>query len=299
MTLPTFISTRRSRQVPQEKSTAPISLSSSGPSPNNDTLHPSASTVRAATRTRLTFSLLTSLLFLIALVFLILVEVGNTGAHHHAVVGSIYFLKLDFSHIIPQAVPQATLINSIARTLGLHDFYQVGLWNYCEGYGNDITDCSKPKTLYWFNPVEIILNQLLAGATIALPANIISALSLVRTASHWMSALFLTGACTCLVSIFLTPLSIYTRWATFPIAFFAFLSALTTTAASIIATVMFIIFSKVVHSAEGEVNIVPEIGIKMFAFMWVASACAVARRYAGKENWAAKSLEAERTSVAP
>ena len=164
MTLPTFISTRRSRRVPQEKSTAPISPTPSGHSPNNDTLHPSTSTVRAATRNRLIFSLLTSLLFLIALVFLILVELGNTAAYH-AVVGSIYFLKLDLSHIIPQAVPQATLINSIARTLGLHDFYQVGLWSYCEGYGNDITDCSKPKTLYWFNPVEIILNQLLAGAT--------------------------------------------------------------------------------------------------------------------------------------
>lgn len=88
-----------------------------------------------------------------------------------------------------------------------------------------------------------------------------------------MFALFLSGACTCFVSIFLTPLSIYTRWATFPIAIFTFLSALTTTAASIIATVMFIIFSKVISSAEGTVNIVPEIGVKMFAFMWVASGC--------------------------
>ena len=104
---------------------------------------------------------------------------------------------------------------------------------------------------------------------VALPATIVSALTLVRTASHWMFALFLTGACTCFVSTFLTPLSIYTRWATFPIAIFAFLTALTTTAASVIATVMFIIFRNVVHGAESTVNIVPEVGIKMFAFMWV------------------------------
>ena len=106
---------------------------------------------------------------------------------------------------------------------------------------------------------------------VALPANIVSALTLVRTASHWMFALFLTGASTCFVSIFLTPLSIHTRWATFPIAIFAFLTALTTTAASIIATVMFIIFRNVIHGAENTVNIVPEIGINMFAFMWVVS----------------------------
>ena len=80
-------------------------------------------------------------------------------------VGSIWFLKLNLSNIIAQSVPNAALINSIARTLGLHDFYQVGLWNYCEGYGSQITDCGKPRKLYWFNPVEIILSELLAGAT--------------------------------------------------------------------------------------------------------------------------------------
>lgn len=159
MALPTFVSSRRQRRSQVEKGTAPSLEDSSseahGPSPH---------TVKAATRTRLIFSLLTSFLFLTALVFLILVEVGNTSKHH-AVVGSIYFMKLDLSHIIPRSVPQATLINSIARSLGLHDFYQIGLWNYCEGYGSEITYCSKPKTLYWFNPVQIILSELLAGAT--------------------------------------------------------------------------------------------------------------------------------------
>ena len=126
-----------------------------------------------------------------------------------------------------------------------------------------------------FSPVLQVCHSLLVTIQadfpnqVALPANIVSALTLVRTASHWMFALFLTGACTCFVSTFITLLSIYTRWATFPIAIFAFLTALTTTAASIIATVMFIIFRNVVHGAESTVNIVPEVGIKMFAFMWV------------------------------
>lgn len=76
------------------------------------------------------------------------------------------------------------LLNSIAQTLGLHDFYQVGLWNYCEGTNTNkshatsllirqnigynavgISECTKPKLLYWFDPVSIILNQLVAGAS--------------------------------------------------------------------------------------------------------------------------------------
>ena len=232
----------------------------------------SASTIKSATRTRLLFAIFTSLLFLIALVFLVLVEIGNISASS-SILGSIYFIKLDLSDIVPQSVPNFQLVNSIARTLGLHDFYQVGLWNYCQGYGDEITDCSDPQALYWFNPVEIILSQLLAGATIALPTAILDALDLVKLASQWMFSLFMAGACCSFVAIFVMPLSVYTRWATLPIAIFAFLSALMTTAATLIATVMFLIFKNVVQDAEEDINIEASLGTKMFAFMWIAAVC--------------------------
>jgi hypothetical protein len=107
---------------------------------------------------------LRSLLYLIAWIFLVLVVIGNVA--NKPVLRSTYFLYLDLSNIIPVSVPNAVLINSIAQTIGLHDFYQVGLWNFCEGYNAEgITHCSKPETLYAFNPVEIILNELLSGAS--------------------------------------------------------------------------------------------------------------------------------------
>ncbi|KAK0514304.1 hypothetical protein JMJ35_002921 [Cladonia borealis] len=267
MALPSFLPLDRQRKPPSN----PSSISSPSASAPNYA-HPTTNTIKAATKTRLHFSLLSSLLYFIALIFLILVQIGSTHAHK-PVLGNIYFLKLDLSQIIPESVPQSDLINSIARTLGLHDFYQVGLWGFCEGYGSSITDCSKPVVMYWFDPVEIILSELLAGATIALPQNVISALSLVRLASHWMFALFLVGTIFSFISIFLTPFSLYTRLLTIPISIVTFLTALTTTAATIIATVLFIIFKKVIHSAEDTVNIVPEIGREMFAFMWIATAC--------------------------
>ncbi len=105
-----------------------------------------------------------SVLYLIAWVFLVLVVIGNIS--DKPVLRSTYFLYLDLSNIIPLSVPNAVLINSIARSIGLHDFYQVGLWGFCEGYNDEgITSCSKPKTLYAFNPVDIILDELLAGAS--------------------------------------------------------------------------------------------------------------------------------------
>ena len=160
MALPPF-STTRSLRRQHEQQTNSSSSQEYVPS------RPSNRTIKSATRTRLIFSLLTAFLFLVALVFLILVEVGNISPSK-SVVGSIYFLKLDVSHVIPRSVPQAQLINSIARSLGLHDFYQVGLWNYCEGYGNEITGCSKPKSFYWFNVCTHMLNILFSLRTLSM-----------------------------------------------------------------------------------------------------------------------------------
>lgn len=132
--------------------------------PPYDEAFATKSELHRATRPRMTWALLTSLFLLITVVFLILVEVGDTAVG--SIRSKIYFINLNLTNIVPVSIPDATLINSIAQTLGLHDFYTVGLWGYCEGYnGVGTTSCSKPQTLYWFNPVSIISNQLIAGAS--------------------------------------------------------------------------------------------------------------------------------------
>jgi hypothetical protein len=120
--------------------------------------------LKRATRRRKIWALLTSFFLFVTLIFLILVNLS--GIRNQAIIKNWYFIRLDLSNVVPASVPNFALINTIAQTLGLHDFYQVGLWGYCEGYvGQGVTFCSKPQTLYWFNPVEILSNQLLAGAS--------------------------------------------------------------------------------------------------------------------------------------
>lgn len=239
---------------------------------NND-IQPTNAQVRRATRTRLCWSLFASFLLLVSVIFLILVEVGCTSSS--SIRSGIYFIDINLSDIIPVSVPNSVLINSIAQSLGLHDFYRVGLWGYCEGYnGQGVTDCSAPQTLYWFNPVEIIQSQLLAGATIALPADIDNILNLIRIVSHWMFGLFLTGACVNFLMIFIVPFSVISRWATFPIAAFTFLGALFTTVATVIATVLFIIFQDTITSAT-QLNIKANVGTEMFVFMWIAAGTSI------------------------
>lgn len=73
--------------------------------------------------------------YFVAVIFLILVLIGNTSIR--PVLTDIYFFRLDVSEVIPVSVPNAVLLNSVARSLGLHDFYQVGLWNFCQGYSDE------------------------------------------------------------------------------------------------------------------------------------------------------------------
>ncbi|KMU87104.1 hypothetical protein CIHG_05044 [Coccidioides immitis H538.4] len=230
-----------------------------------------------------------ALLYLAALIFLILVEIGNVS--DRPVLRDTYFLKIDLSEIIPRSVPDAVLINSIARTIGLHDFYQVGLWNFCEGYddGSGITYCSAPRKMYFFNPVEILLNELLAGATIALPGDVTQALDIARIASHWMFGLFLTAAVLAFICILLTPFSVSSTSPTspspspskrrthfakkrylFPLTLLTFATFFLTAAASVIATAMFTIFKMVFVRNEADLNIHAQLGTRMLAFMWTA-----------------------------
>lgn len=121
-----------------------------------------------------------SFIYLLAWIFLLLVVIGNVA--DKPVLRQTYFIKLNLSNIIPRSVPNAVLINSIARSIGLHDFYQVGLWNFCEGYDDTgITHCSKPETLYAFDPVKILLSELLYGATSMLSIYLLYLLHICKT----------------------------------------------------------------------------------------------------------------------
>lgn len=72
------------------------------------------------------------------------------------------------------------------------------------------------------------------------------------------------------VSIFLAVLALRSRWWSLPLAIWTFIAALLTTAASVIATVMALVFRNVATS-QSALNIGADIGVQMFAFMWIGA----------------------------
>ncbi|UPL01221.1 hypothetical protein LCI18_012155 [Fusarium solani-melongenae] len=210
-----------------------------------------------------------STLYFLSIPFLILVIIGNT--HINSTLNDIYFLQLDVSQVIPISVENSNLLNSVARSLGLHDFYQFGLWNFCEGYLNEgVTFCSEPKQFYWFNPVEIIVGELLAGAQIALPSQAVTVLNLLKMGSKIMYAFFMGGISVNFVLIFASLLVIRTRWWSLLLTLLAAIASIFVSVAAIIATVISIA-AKVALTAQDQLNIRANIGIKMFVFMWIAA----------------------------
>ncbi|POS87397.1 hypothetical protein EPUL_001111 [Erysiphe pulchra] len=230
--------------------------------------------IKLATKTRKKWITVSTIFFTISVLFLILTIIGNTS--NKRFIRSTYFLKLNLANIIPASTPgDLIFVNSLARSLGLHDFYQVGIWNFCEGYSNEgVTFCSKPKSRYWFNPVQILLQELLSGATIALPADINKILDLIKLASSVMFCFFLAGACMTFVSIFVAPITLYSRWWSLPFVIWTFFATLFTTVATVIVTAMSIIFVNVATSQPG-INISASIGKPFFAFMWIATAFSI------------------------
>jgi len=230
--------------------------------------------LRESTKHRKRFAIFTSIAFLIALVFLILVQIGNLSNMH--VLGDLYFFKLDVSNIVVKGLPQNHPSGTAARQAGLHDFYQVGMWNFCEGYEDEgITACSKPMLMYWFNPIQILIDELMNGETITLPASVTNYLNIIRTASHAMFVFFFASTFTSFILVFLCPLAVYSRLTSIPIGFFALCSGLMTFLGTGISTGIWLVFKHQLNTYAPDMNIVPTVGLKMFIFMWIAAGFAL------------------------
>ena len=114
------------------------------------------------------------------------------------------------------------------------------------------------------------MSELLAGATIALPAEVIQILDILRITSNIMYGFFITGTVLSFVMIFITPVAILSRWWSLPMALTAALNGFIILAATVIATVISIVF-KYAATAQSDLNIHADVGVKMFVFMWMAT----------------------------
>jgi lysylphosphatidylglycerol synthetase-like protein (DUF2156 family) len=133
-----------------------------------------------------------------------------------------------------------------------------------------ITFCSKPQTFYWFNPVEILVSELLSGARIALPSEVRTILKVLEVGFKIMYGFFMAGTVFNLVLLLGTPLVMRTRWFSLFISLLGGLSGIFLGVAAIIATVISVA-AKIALTAQNQLNIQADIGVQMFVFMWIGA----------------------------
>ena len=140
--------------------------------------------------------------------------------------------------------------------------------NTCNNRG--VTYCSDPKSFYWFNPVEVLVGELLAGASIALPSQVTTILNLLRLGSRIMYVFFTAATVINFVLMLASPLVLRTRWFSLALSLIGAISSILVTVATIIATAISFA-AKIALTAQDELNISADVGIKMLIFMWIAT----------------------------
>ncbi|KAI9652677.1 MAG: hypothetical protein M1831_006664 [Alyxoria varia] len=225
--------------------------------------------LQRATRTRKILSIASSLCCFIAFLLLLLALIGTTS--NKAVIRDIWIIKLDMSNVLAKSVPNAALINTIAQSLGMSDFYQVGLWNHCEGiFGEGITSCDKPRAFYWFDPMMFV-QELLGGAEIGIPKHITQVFQLIKTASAVMFTGVLLSTILTILLTLTTITGLYSRWASFASGILNGITFVLVATSSAIATAIAVTVKSQVADRP-EVGIGVTVGAKMQGLMWGALA---------------------------
>jgi CBS domain containing-hemolysin-like protein len=114
------------------------------------------------------------------------------------------------------------------------------------------------------------MSELLSGATIALPTQVITILSILQLSSQLMFGFFLTAAVLTFCLVFLSPLTVRSRWVSLPLAILSFIVMALVLVASAIGSAISVAF-KYAAEAQSDLNIRAEVGVKMFVFMWLAT----------------------------
>ncbi|ODQ68680.1 hypothetical protein NADFUDRAFT_45163 [Nadsonia fulvescens var. elongata DSM 6958] len=247
----------------------------------------------------LIFPVLTTLAALILTLIVLLGNVSNT-----VVLRDVYFLKVNISDLsIPTAElgltgDLATVADAapkaIAQQAGLHEYYTTGLWNYCAGNSTNGTDftidyCSKPASMYYLDPVNMLSQDIsrthssVSSATLAtalesaFPTEINDYISIVKPVSNAMWILYIVGICLTFIAIFVGGIfSFHSRCGSFCTGLISALSSISLIVASGIATAMFTKIRNLFNENANSFGIGASVGRQAMILTWVAVLCSLA-----------------------
>jgi len=236
------------------------------------------------------------LLTLASLICIVIVMIGQLptkeGKTPSTSLGrDLYFFKADTSgftadpkNVLDHLPANVNIDNNLLQALqgaasskDLKDFYQVGLFSYCEGDKDDktgvetITYCSGGKTNFWFDPFSVWeLKD--TSAQKVLGEDLQKGLNAYRKASGWMIWSFGIALVLSAAEFIIGFFAIFSRWGSLVTTIVSTAQSVFIIAAAATATSIYAVLAGVFESVLKPYNIKATLGKQMLSVVWLAVA---------------------------
>lgn len=190
----------------------------------------------------------------------------------------------------------ANALEQAEKDLNLHDFYNIGLWNYCSGNKTadgdyQVTYCSPRKAEFWFNPVEVWkLNN--TDVENLLPDNLQKGLDTYKSVSKWMFIAYAVAFISTIVELVVGLTAICSRLGSLITSLVSGVrltltntedccadelqvSLLFTVAASVTATALFTVLTGTFNTALKQYGVHGSMGSRIYVVTWIAVAFSI------------------------
>ncbi|KAJ5669089.1 hypothetical protein N7462_010159 [Penicillium macrosclerotiorum] len=239
------------------------------------------------------------LLTIASLICIIMVGLGCTKASS-GTLNNLYFARFDLQNLSSSGSKTSTEIENILEENGitsvnasevsdiiqqlqddstLADFYQFGLWSYCDGNISNskfsVEECSKPKSEFYFDPLSVWgLED--SAVKDELPDDYNKLMKVYKAVSKWMFIAYLIAFIVTIVQILVGFFAICSRWGSCVTTIFAAVAFLFTTAASVTSTVLFVVMKGTIKATLEAYGITLSMGKNIFVATWLAVAFSLA-----------------------
>lgn len=170
-------------------------------------------------------------------------------------------------------------IQKFQNDADIADFYDIGLWGYCEGDSangkENITSCTEPKAEFYFNPASVLgltedqLEKELGG-------DMKKIMNVYKAVSKWMFIAYLIAFIATAAQLLVGVIAIFSRWGSCVTTIVSIVSFLFTLGASLTSTIMFSIAKGSLGSALKIYEVDVSMGENIYVATWLAVAFSLA-----------------------
>ncbi|KAF3936586.1 hypothetical protein ABW19_dt0206562 [Dactylella cylindrospora] len=166
-------------------------------------------------------------------------------------------------------------ISNTANLVGVHDFYQAGLFSYCSGtYDNatsswNVQNCSSPSGSFVFNIIDIINAEANNGKNLTFPSGVHNLFKAVTALTRVQYICFLFGIAATGLEFVLGFFGLLSRWGSCVTTIVAIVAFLALLAGSVINIALYVSMAKAFDASFSTFGVRGEISRQTYTIMFI------------------------------